>query len=147
MRALDLLPRGTGLPDSAAAGPASRASLPSRVTTPASEARPGPSVRGAAGAARCRLPLVELVQDLAQEPTVLEVLLADRGQRQKRHRREAAAEEREEAKAHLVGPVQVLENDDQRLPPGEACEKLADRLEEVARIPRRAADRLAAARP
>ena len=45
-----------------------------------------------------------------------------------------AAEEREEANAHLVGPVDVLQNDDQWLPPGEACEELADRLEEVARI-------------
>ena len=47
---------------------------------------------------------------------------------------QAAAEEREQADAHLVSPMQVLEDNHQEVASGHAREELADRLEEVPRV-------------
>ncbi len=79
--------------------------------------------------------LVELVQRLSEEIDVRQLLLADRGHHQERDLVEPPPEEGQEADAHLVGPVDVLQHDDQRLPSSEALEELADRLEWVAGIP------------
>jgi hypothetical protein len=54
------------------------------------------------------------------------------------------AEDSQEANAHLVGPVDVLPHGGQGLPSTETREKLADRLERVARIPAASARELAA---
>ena len=56
-------------------------------------------------------------------------------ERQERDRMQAPAEEREQADAHLISPVEILQHDDERVPAGEAREELADRLEEMARVP------------
>src|SRR5262249_59952259 len=79
--------------------------------------------------------LIELVQGLAEELAVRQLLLSDRRERQQRHGAQAAAEERKQADAHLVGPVQVLQDDNQRPLSGEAHEDLANRLEDVTCIP------------
>ena len=80
-----------------------------------------------AGERRHRHPLqlsisVELVQRPAEERAVRELLLPDGGERQERDRAQAPAEEREQADAHLIGPVEIFQRDDQWLPLREAPE-------------------------
>jgi hypothetical protein len=65
---------------------------------------------------------VELVQRPAEERAVRELLLPDGGERQERDRAQAPAEEREQADAHLIGPVEIFQRVDQWLPLREAPE-------------------------
>ena len=78
--------------------------------------------------------LVELVQGLSKETNLRQLLLANRGHEQDRELTQAAPEKGQEADAHLVGPVDILQHDEQWLPPSETLEELTDRLEGVAGI-------------
>ena len=61
---------------------------------------------------------------------VTQLLRARRGHQQESPRGEPTAEEGQEAQAHLVGPMEVLEHDDEWLTVGQSSQQLADRLEQ-----------------
>ena len=70
-----------------------------------------------------QLPVCELVERAPNDRAVGYLLLAHAHRHQDRRLVEAATEKREEAKAHVVCPVDVLEDEDERLPEGEMPEQ------------------------
>ena len=63
--------------------------------------------------------LVKLLEEAAQGGRLHQLLVAGRGHEQERPLGQPPGHEREEAEAHLVGPVEVLEHDEERSFAGE----------------------------
>ena len=110
-------------------GPARRASLPTRVsarTSRAVSARDrGESTTGVAWGARDRSSRVR--RAIA---SIGELFLARGDDQERRPRRNAAAHEGQQPEAHLVGPVQVLQHEHQRLAGGDLLDELGHALEQ-----------------
>src|SRR5262245_38007260 len=87
---------------------------------------------GSHGQSHERAVLIELVERLSENSDVPQLFLAYGGHQQKRDLLQPPAEESQEANAHLVGPMDILQHDNQWLPSREALEELADRLEREA---------------
>ena len=86
------------------------------------------------GASRTRdqtLVALQLAEGLAQERGQREVLVARGGDDQGAAASQPAAREGQQAQAHLVGPVQVLERRDERPLGGEVMQHLDDGLEQA----------------
>jgi hypothetical protein len=71
---------------------------------------------------------LELLERLAESRGVHELPLARRDEDRERPALEAPRDEGEEPRAHLVGPVQVLEDDHERM----ACREVAERPDHAA---------------
>ena len=72
----------------------------------------------------------QLVDDLAEHRRARHLLVADRHDDQDRRGADSPGEEGHQPQAHLVGPVNVLQHDDDRLLRGEAADQLRRGLEE-----------------
>ena len=78
----------------------------------------------------------EIVERAAQDRRAGQVLLAGRAHHEDRPRPKAAPEEGQEAETHLVAPVEILEDQQQRLGQDEMPDELRHALEELAIVDR-----------
>ena len=74
---------------------------------------------------------IDLGEEPARDRAVQHLLIADRGQEQDRPRSGLAAKNDQEANAHLVGPVQVLQDEHCRLARGEPLDHAGHRFEDA----------------
>ena len=77
---------------------------------------------------------LQLAEGLAEERGQREILVARGGDEQDAAAGQPAAREGQQAEAHLVGPVQVLEHRDERPLGSEVMQHLDDGLEQVPRV-------------
>jgi hypothetical protein len=89
-------------------------------------------------------PLDELVEGPAEARGPIQLLVARAGDQKERPRLQPASEEGEEANAHVVRPVEILDDDEGAVPGREASDEPGKRLEERERL-RRACRRRRAA--
>ena len=84
---------------------------------------------------------LEIVERLPEGWSVGDLVVAGGRHDDDRPITEPQADEGQQARTHLVHPVQIFEDDEQRPTPGQIAEELCDALEDQARVCRRSSRR------